>query len=383
MTSDSQSINLLSHVSKEILTLVPYKPGKPISETQREYGLKEVYKLASNENPLGPSPKAVEAIQKAVSSLHLYPDAAAYELTQAIHKHWKMPTQNIAFGNGSNEIIDILIRIFCEPGSSILTSDKAFVAYQVCAQAARVDVQFSPLDSGFKVNLKKMGDMIESSKNPPRIVFIPNPNNPTGTYIPDVEVKAFLERFKNRHEMLIVFDEAYVEFVRAKDYRPTQDYFGQYANLLVIRTMSKVYGLAGLRIGVLLAPQSVIELYNRVRNPFNINELAQVAARAALSDSEFIKKSQRTTWEGLDFFYKKLSELNLPFLESQGNFVLFDTKRDSSLVNVALLKKGVIMRPVGNYGMRTHMRLSVGLAHENEIAMRALREVLSEIPEEK
>lgn len=381
MTSEPQSINLLSHVSKEILTLVPYKPGKPISETQREYNLKDVYKLASNENPLGPSPKAMEAIKKAISTLALYPDAAAYELTQAIHQHWKIPTTNIAFGNGSNEIIDILIRIFCEPGSSILTSDKAFVAYQVCAQAARVNVQFCPLDPGFKVNLKKMGDMIEASKNPPRLVFIANPNNPTGTYSAGTEVTEFLERFKNRHDILFVFDEAYVEFVRAKDYKPAQDYFGKYPNLLISRTLSKVYGLAGLRIGVLLAPQPVIELFNRVRNPFNINELAQVAAVAALSDFDFIKKSQAVTWEGLDFFYKKLSDLKLPFVESQGNFVLFDTLRDSSRMNIALLKKGVIMRPVSNYGLPTHLRLSVGLQKENEIAMGALKEALNEVSE--
>lgn len=379
MTSPSPSSNLLSHVSKEILNMVPYKPGKPISEIQREFGLQEVYKLASNENPLGPSPKAVEAMQKALAGLHLYPDAAAYELIQAVSKKWKIPAECISFGNGSNEIIDLLIRIFCQPGDAILTTQYAFVAYQVCATAARVNVQFCPLDPGFQVNLKKLGDMIEAAPQVPRIVFLANPNNPTGTYIPDSEVKAFLERFKHRSDFIIVFDEAYTEFVRAKDYKPAQDYFGQYPNLLICRTFSKTFGLAGIRIGALIAPQSVIELYNRVRNPFNINELAQVAARAALQDDEFLNRSLKLVWEGLDFFYKKLSDLKLPFVESQGNFVLFDTLRDAGRVNLALLRRGVIMRPVQNYGLMTHMRLSVGLQHENQIAMKALEEVLREI----
>lgn len=371
-------------VSAEILNLVPYKPGKPIAETQREYGLKEVYKLASNENPLGISPNVKEAIRLHTENLARYPDPSCFELTQTVSKLWNFPQNNIAVGNGSNEIIDLLIRIYCEPGDSILTFDAAFVAYAVCAQAARARTLTIPYEAGFSMDLKKMAAYLRANleKEKIRIVFLPNPNNPTGVYIPHGEISEFLEEFGNNPDLLVVFDEAYTEFVRAKDYRTAMDDVRAYKNVISIRTLSKAYGLAGLRVGLLLAHNEVIDLYNRVRNPFNVNELAQVAAVAALQDHEFVRKTVELTWQGLDYLTAELQNMGLEVTPSQANFVLVDLKdslkgRTIPEINEALLRKGVILRPVLNYGLKTHLRISVGLPTENKFAVAALKEVLS------
>jgi histidinol-phosphate aminotransferase len=369
-------------VSAEILNLIPYKPGKPISETQREYGLTEVIKLASNENPLGPSPKAVAAVQAALTQMHRYPDPACYDLVQKISEKWNVPATQVAIGNGSNEIIDLLIRIFCEPGDSILTSKSAFVAYQVCAQAARVKVRQVPLKADLTLDLKAIAD--DFYRNPTaktKMIFIPNPNNPTGTLVGGTELDEFLVRLGNRDDVLLVFDEAYTEFVRDPDFREAARFYQKYSNVLVLKTFSKVYGLAGFRLGALLAPEYVLEYYNRVRNPFNVNELAQVAGIAALDDTDFISSSQQIVWQGLEFLEGELRRLKLDFYPSQANFILFDTKRNSEQVHVNLLKKGLILRPVQNYGFKTLMRITVGKPEENRKAVAAIEKMLTEVSE--
>ncbi len=370
-------------LSPEIATLIPYKPGKPIAETQREYGIQHVIKLASNENPLGTSPKVVQSLQKALTQQHRYPDPSFFELLEAVAKKWNVSKSRLSVGNGSNEIIDLLIRIFCEPGDQILTTDKAFVAYAVCAQAARVGRIHSPLAPGYKLDLQAMTKILleDSRAERVRLVFIPNPNNPTGTYTPDSEVQKFLQQFGNDPNRLIVFDEAYTEYVRAKDYQSALSHMDKYSSVVVIRTLSKAYGLAGLRVGILAAQPEVIDYYNRVRNPFNVNDLAQVAAVAALQDDEFIRRSVENNSQGLDYFYSELKKMQIPFVESQANFVMFDTLREVSKVNEALLKRGVILRPVLNYGFKTEMRMSVGLPEENRTAIQALKEVFAEIKE--
>ncbi|MGZ3805562.1 MAG: histidinol-phosphate transaminase, partial [Pseudobdellovibrionaceae bacterium] len=363
-------------VSPEIVSLIPYKPGKPISETQREYGLTKVTKLASNENPLGPSPKALAAIKNFLQQLHRYPDPSAFDLLQVLAKKWNFPTQQLGLGNGSDELIDLLVRIFCEPGDGVLTSQAAFSAYEISTQANRAKVHRVPLKSGYRFDLKAMADyFFAHSEAKIRLIFIANPNNPTGTYATREEVAEFLARLGNREDVLIIFDEAYNEFVRAKDYINADEFMRKYSNVIALRTFSKIYGLAGLRLGAMVAPSEVIEIFNRVRKPFNVNDLAQVAAIAALQDSEFIAASQQVVWKGLDYFYKKLQEMELPFIESQGNFVMFDTLRDAALVNEALLRRGIILRPINNYGFPTQLRLSVGLEEENIHAMKALEEV--------
>lgn len=368
-------------ISPEILNLVPYKPGKPISETQREYGLTTVYKLASNENPLGPSPKAMEAVQKALAHQNLYPDPSHYALLQTLAKEWGFSTKQLAIGNGSDELIDLLTRIFCEPKDGVLTSVAAFNAYEVSAPANRAVIHKVPLAKGYRFDLPAIADYyLSHPEYNIRLIFVSNPNNPTGTYANQTEVEDFLEKVGNRDDVMIIFDEAYNEFVRAKDYVSAQKYIGKYNNLIVLRTFSKIYGLAGFRLGAMIAPEEVVEVFNRVRKPFNVNDLAQVAANAALQDKEFIERSQQICWKGLDYFYKKLEELSLPYIPSQGNFVMFDTLRDAAKVNEALLRRGIIMRPLLNYGFKTHLRLSVGLEHENEAATKALAEVLKEVP---
>lgn len=370
-------------VSAEILNLIPYKPGKPISETQREYGLTEVIKLASNENPLGPSPKAIEAIHKYLDHQHRYPDPSGYELVQKISEKWNVPATQIGLGNGSNEIIDLLIRIFCEPGDSILTSEAAFVAYQVCAQAARVRVRTTPLrHNDLTIDLKAIADhFFHHPTAKIKMIFIPNPNNPTGTLVGGQELDEFLVRLGNRDDVLLVFDEAYTEYVRDKKFREAAKFYKNYSNVLVLKTFSKVYGMAGFRLGALLAPEYVLEYYNRVRNPFNVNDLAQVAGTAALEDKGYIEQSQKVVWEGLDYFYKELKRLNLHYYPSEANFVLFDTKRNSEHVHVNLLKKGLILRPVQNYGFKTLMRMTVGQMDENKKAIAAIEKMLTEVSE--
>ncbi len=369
-------------ISPEIQNLIPYKPGKPISETQREYGVSKVYKLASNENPLGPSPLAVKAVQEALKNQHRYPDPSAFELMETLSKEWGVAKNKLAIGNGSDELIDLLTRIYCEPHDGVLTSEAAFNAYQVSAGANRAWLHTTPLKEGYRFDLKAIADFFlqnhESKKI--RLIFVANPNNPTGSYATRAEMDEFFKAVGNRDDVLIVFDEAYNEFVRAKDYASAQEYIGKVSNLIVLRTFSKIYGLAGFRLGAMIAPVEVIEVFNRVRKPFNVNDLAQVAANAAIQDKKFIEASQQIVWKGLDYFYKSLEILGLPYIRSQGNFVMFDTLRDAALVNEALLKRGIIMRPLLNYGFKTHLRLSVGLEEENIAAMDALKAVLAEIP---
>lgn len=369
-------------VSEEILKMIPYKPGKPIAETQREYGVTEVYKLASNENPLGISPMALEAIQSKLTQLYRYPDASCFELVRKVAKVWGFPAEQITVGNGSDELIDLIIRVYCEPGDSIVTSQAAFVAYSVRASASRVKTIHIPMTQDYRTDLVAIADFLRTKGQAARtrVVFLPNPNNPTGTHIKNSEVEKFLQEFGNRDDLLIVFDEAYTEFVRAKDYTSAMSYIKTYNNIILLKTLSKIYGLAGLRVGIMVAPVETVDLCNRVRTPFNVNELAQVAAIAALDDQDFIKKTCEVTWRGLDYFYDELKKLALPYIESQGNFVMFDTLRDVKEVDTALLKRGLILRPLMNYGFKSHLRMSVGLEHENQFAMKVITEVIKDIP---
>ncbi len=370
------------HISEKILNLKPYQPGKPIEETKREYGLTKVCKLASNENPIGPSPRAIEAIQKAASELHRYPDGGCYDLRQAMSAYFQLEPSWIIFGNGSNELIDLLIRLYCEPGDSIVTSQAAFIAYKLCALGARVNVHEIPMTQDLRFDIKAFGSHFRSTQTPAghKVIFISNPNNPTGTYLTQSELEGFLDEVGFRDDLVVVLDEAYFEYVRAKDYPSGLTLMKKYPNVVVLRTMSKVFGLAGLRLGVLLARPEVVDFINRIRNPFNVNSLAQVATIAAIQDREHLKRSQEVIWNGLDYFYRELERLKLPYVKSQGNFLLFDTLRDAQKVSDALLRRGVIVRPIRGYGFEHHLRLSVGLESENKMAISALTEVLGEIP---
>lgn len=371
--SDLQPMNIA--VSEEIKSLIPYKTGKPLSEAQREYGISDFVKLASNECPIPPSDKILKAIEAASREVNRYPDPSCFELRQVVSEYYNVSSEKLIFGNGSNELIDLLIRAFCKPGDQILTSESAFIAYKICAQAAGVKTIEAPLAEGYKIDLEAFSKILENSWVCPKIVFIPNPNNPTGTYVSQKEVDAFLEKWGGREDFLIVFDEAYTEFVRANDY-PQHLLQTQHRNVVVSKTMSKVFALAGLRVGSLIADPFIVDILNRIRNPFNVNNLAQAAAVAALNDVAFLKQIQNLTWTGLDYFYSEFDRMGISYTPSQANFILFDTGKSASEVNENLLKKGVILRPVGGYGFPHHLRLSVGLPAENKKAIHALESVL-------
>lgn len=367
-------------VSPEIAALKPYVPGKPIEETQREFGLKDVIKLASNENPLGVSPRVAEALKLALTDLHRYPDAGAVQLIQAGSQAWSVPAENLAVGNGSNELIDLLIRIYCEPGDAILTFQHAFVAYPVCAQAARARVIEVPTGPDFQMSLSTLAEKLRKDRGTQkiRLVCLANPNNPTGVLIPWSEISVFLKEFGNDPDLLIVFDEAYVEYVTSKDYRPMIQEFRHWNSVVVLRTLSKAYGLAGLRVGFLAGPLSVVDLVNRVRNPFNVNSLAQVAAIAALQDPEFVQRGVELNTKERAWVAGQLQSMGLKVIESQANFVLFDSKKSVKALNQRLLSRGLILRPVLNYGLDGFVRMSIGTHEENAKALQILGEVLNE-----
>lgn len=365
-------------VSRDILSLTPYRPGKPISEAKREFGLNTVYKLASNENPLGPSSLVIAAMQRHLDELSRYPDAAAFEMVQSYSQFVNVPQSHVSFGNGSNELIDLLIRIYCEPGTSILTSECAFIAYKISAQAARVHTKTTALTSDGRFDLKAMAQKLSEDASI-RLIFLANPNNPTGTYLGREELETFLD-FCSSREALVILDEAYVEFVRAPDYVNGLELRKKFTNVVVLRTMSKVYGLAALRIGFAIAQPEVIDLINRVRCPFNVNSLAQIATIAALNDQDHVRKVLELTWRGLDQWQSALQQADLPYFKSQANFILFDTKRDADLVFDHMIRQGVIVRPVKNYGLPTQLRISIGLDQENQIAIESLQRAIQALP---
>lgn len=387
------SATMQLHVPEYIRTLVPYLPGKPIEETQREFGLKRVVKLASNENPLGPSPKAMAAIKKAAAELHRYPDSGAYRLKQAITASLNsgaggrsasqaITPQQIIIGNGSNEIIDFLIRTFCVAGDQMVTSQAAFIAYKLCAQIHGVETVETPLTADLCFDLKSMVKTVRDQSRV-RLVFIANPNNPTGTYVGAAELRAFLREVSGVRDgsVLVALDYAYWEYVTARDLADPQELLAEFPNVVVLRTFSKVYGLAGIRIGYGVGSAEVIAAVQKVRQPFNMNSLGLVAAEAALSDRAFVERSRRVNTAGMKFWETQLKKWGVSYWKSQGNFILADVSggagRKGMDVYQACLSRGVIFRPVANYGLPHALRISVGTSEENRIAARVLGEVLS------
>lgn len=362
-------------VPPEIASLIPYQPGKPISETKRELGLTEVIKLASNESPLGPSQKVLQAIQAALPEIHRYPDGACFEMRQALAHYYDVPTDELIFGNGSDELVDMLVQIYCRNGEAILTSKGAFSAYEISARSVLVRPLHTPMTADLRFDLKAMATLLKQDKSI-RMVFLANPNNPTGTYFTHAEFSEFMQ-VAGQQDVLVVLDEAYIEFVRAPDFPKSREFQKRYTNVLSLRTLSKVFGLAGLRVGILIAPPEICAMVNRVRKPFNINSLAQAGACAAVADREYVQRLKQITWDGLDYYYQQLQKMGLEYCPSQGNFVLLNTGQDGELVYQALLRQGVILRPVKGYGFPTHLRMSVGLEPENAAAIKALQKVLT------
>jgi histidinol-phosphate aminotransferase len=355
-------------VRKDITRITPYVGGKPIEEVKRQLGLKEVIKLASNENPLGPSPKAISAIRKGLSRLNRYPDSSGFYLKRKIARSLNLNQDMVVLGNGSDELIDIVIKTFVEEDENIVTSDSTFLEYEIISRVNGRKILTVPLKY-FKYDLEAVKNRIDKKT---KLVFIANPNNPTGTYVTRYELKDFLKDLPEG--IMLVLDEAYDAFIDVNDYASGLEFIARH-NVLVLKTFSKAYGLAGLRIGYCLGRPEFTSFMERVRQPFNTNLLAQEAAVAALDDKEFLKKTRKAVLEGKRYLYDTLMKCGVPCVPSVANFLLIDVGRDGVGVFKELLKFGVIVRDMKAYGLNNFIRVTVGTRKENERFIKVLRKV--------
>lgn len=355
-----------------VRAIAPYQPGKPISELARELGLDEadIVKLASNENPLGPSPMALAAAQDALHDMALYPDGAGFALKAKLSAKLDVAAQQIVLGNGSNDILDMAARAFLAPGTSAIYAQHAFAVYPIATQTVGAQ--------GIAVPAKDYGHdlaaMRAAIRDDTRMLWIANPNNPTGTFLPWTEIEAFLTTVPP--QVLVVLDEAYGEYLPTDDRCDTLAWIERFPNLLISRTFSKAYGLAGLRVGYGVGHPDVIDLLNRVRHPFNVNAPALAAAEAALDDIAFLLRSYALNSAGMAQLAAGLAEMKVDIVPSKGNFLLAKVG-DAARINTELLKRGVIVRPVANYGLPEFLRVSVGLAGQNARFLDALSVVLA------
>ena len=361
---------LLSLAVPGVRGLRPYEPGKPLTELEREYGIKQAIKLASNENPLGPGAKALAAIRAQLDELGRYPDGNGFALKAALaRKHGIVPEQ-ITLGNGSNEVLEFAARAFVLPENEVVYSQHAFAVYPLVTQAIGARALVTPVrDWGH--DLEAMAAAISART---RLVFVANPNNPTGTWIAADALERFLERLPEH--VIVVVDEAYYEYVSEAQYPDTIPWVARFPNLVVTRTFSKVHGLAGLRVGYGVSNVPMADLLNRVREPFNVNSLALAAAEAALADGQHVADSLAMNSAGMRQLIQGLDDLSLTYIPSVANFITFDVGRPAAPVYEALLRQGVIVRPIANYGMPNHLRVTVGRPQENERFLEALTKVL-------
>lgn len=351
--------------------LIPYKPGKPMEELERELGLTEIIKLASNENPLGPGPKALAAIQVALPELALYPDGSGFKLKQALATQYALTAEQITLGNGSNEILELVARAFLTPALEVVYSQHAFAVYPLVTQAiGAIGIVVPAVDYGH--DLQAMAGAITEKT---RLVFIANPNNPTGTLLPQADVEAFVAALPDT--VICVLDEAYVEFNTEVAIVDSVAWLAKYPKLIISRTFSKAYGLAGLRVGYSLSSPEIADILNRVRQPFNNNSLALAAAVAALADSEHLQRTVANNTAGMRQLTEGFKTLGLDWIPSAGNFVSVDLRREGLPIYEALLRLGVIVRPVANYEMPRHLRISIGTPAENARFLLALAKVLA------
>jgi histidinol-phosphate aminotransferase len=328
-----------------------------------------VIKLASNENPLGPPKSVIRTIRKEASKVSLYPDGGHYRLKEALSKHLGVTPREIIVGNGSNEIIELILRGFVREGDRVVTSQTSFLVYGLIAQAVGAEFVEVPMNN-FKYDLRAIAAEVNENT---RVVFIANPNNPTGTYVTRDEVLEFLDSIPP--EVIVCFDEAYFEFVEAKDFPSTLDYLKR-GNIIVLRTFSKSYGLAGLRLGYGIATEEIVNYLNKIRQPFNVNTLAQLAGITALGDKNFLEKTQQIVREGRRYFYNEFERLKLDYCRSETNFVMVSVKRDAENIFQKLLRKGVIIRSMKPYQLSQWIRVSIGRPRENRKFIKELKKLL-------
>ena len=365
-------MNLKDLAPANVRAIAPYVPGKAIAETARELGIKEadILKMASNENPIGASPKALAAIRKALDVLHYYPDGNGFELKAVLSRRLGIEPANIVLGNGSNDVLELVARAFLTAADSAVYSQHAFLVYPLVVQAIGAKHIVVPAKN-YGSDLEAMARAVRDDT---KIVFLANPNNPTGTFNPWEDVRRFVERMPAR--LLVVLDEAYGEYLPDALKSPTQGWIHAHPNVVVSRTLSKAFGLAGLRVGYGVAAPEIAEVMNRVRQPFNVNHLAMVAATAALDDDEFIAKSRAVNAAGLEQLARGFERLGLEYIPSYGNFITVRVY-EADRVYRDLLVAGVIVRPIANYGMPEHLRVTVGLPEHNARFLAALERAMA------
>jgi len=393
----------MSLVRKELLSLKPYIPGKPVEEVERELGIRDIIKLASNENPLGPSPRAVQALRDYLLKINLYPDGNCFSLKKALAKRLikqsrtkvlpllkqsrtkvlpllkqsrtevlplQVREENLVIGSGSDELIHLIVLAFLNKGEEVITGSPSFSIYETNTNLMGGRLKKIPLNN-FTFDLPRMKKAVTTKT---KIIFIANPNNPTGTIVNKFEVEKFLRGLPKR--IIVVFDEAYLEYVEDKDFPQSLSYLKTNKNIIILRTFSKAYGLAGLRIGYGIGDKDLITCLNRVREPFNVNSAAQRAALAALDDHEHLRRSRKVNQEGKKFLYQNLKALNLFYLPTEANFIFLDTRMDSKILFKKMLKKGIIIRSGDIFGFPTFIRVTIGTRKENERFISALRETI-------
>jgi histidinol-phosphate aminotransferase len=368
-------MNLCELAPEYIRAISPYQPGKPISELAREMGIDQhfIIKLASNENPLGTSPLALTAMGKAFNEIALYPDGSGYELKTALSQRYGVTRNQIVLGNGSNDVLELAARVFLKPGASAIYSQHAFAVYPLVTLAVGASgVSIPAINYGHDLDA-----MLDAVTPETRMVFIANPNNPTGTLLSASAVLRFLERVST--DVLVVLDEAYNEYLPSSIRADSISWLKRFPNLLITRTFSKAYGMAGVRVGFGLAHEEVSSLMNRVRQPFNVNSIGLIGAVAALEDVEFVKRSYALNQAGMLQITTGLRQLGIEYIPSYGNFLSFRVPGDAKAVNQSLLEQGVIVRPIGIYEMPQHLRVTIGLESENAKFLKSLEIALGKL----
>lgn len=365
-------MNKIINLARPVINkMKEYSPGKPIWEVQEELGIPEVIKLSSNENPLGVSPLAKEAIAQYVTEIHRYPDANTTRLRNTISDSFGVSAEQIIVGNGADEIIKLISETFLEEGDEIIIPTPSFSEYEFGANLMAATVRTVPLGESFEYDLDAF---LTAVNDKTKLIYLCSPNNPTGTYIKRADLKAFLEKLPR--DVIVVFDGAYSQYATSEDYTDGVEFIEAGSQIIVIQTFSKIYGLAGIRVGFGVASVEVIKCLHKVREPFNVNTLAQVAATAAISDVKHVENSKQVNAEGRDYLYNAFEKLGIAYTPSMANFILVDLGRESKPVYESLLRKGIIVRYGGVWGLNNHLRITIGTENENKAFIRALEEIL-------
>ena len=372
------TINYQSLALAGVQALSPYQPGKPIEELERELGISHILKLASNENPLGTSPKALAALAQPLKALELYPDGSGYRLKAALANKFGLTSQQITLGNGSNDVLELIARAFLTQGRSAVCSEFAFAVYPIVIQATGAELLMAKAHPPEHTSMPyghDLANLLAKIQDNTQLVFIANPNNPTGTWLAKADLLNFLEQVPQR--VIVVIDEAYTEYVQDAEFPNALAWLAQFPNLIVTRTFSKIYGLAGLRVGYAASSAEIADILNRVRQPFNVNALALAAATAALDDDEFLQSSVATNQAGLKQWLAACEANHWEYMPTVGNFITLNMQRPAAAIYTALLHEGVIVRPIAAYGLPQHLRITVGTEPQNQRCIDALKKVLA------